>query len=128
MFFKTGQLIDREKNQVVKEHVPTFDWLRLSFLHANALGRLIAVSQRMRTYLATQTKSKAELYDDPESKTQIARFISNYGIDTTDVLLPLEEFATLNEFFFRKLTPASRPIAGLSDGEINFVIFNSSLL
>lgn len=38
-------------------------------------------------------------------------FINFHGIDTSEILDPLESFGNFNEFFFRKLKEGARPIA-----------------
>ncbi|MBO34259.1 MAG: phosphatidylserine decarboxylase [Rhodospirillaceae bacterium] len=44
------------------------------------------------------------------SKESIVSFIEQYGIDTGEILRPLEEFANFNEFFIRELVDGARPI------------------
>lgn len=48
-------------------------------------------------------------YDDPASASQIVDFINFHQLDMSEVLLPLEEFRTFNEFFYRALKPDARP-------------------
>jgi phosphatidylserine decarboxylase len=48
-------------------------------------------------------------YDDPASSSQIQDFINFHQLDMSEVLLPVEQFKTFNEFFYRKLKPGARP-------------------
>jgi len=44
------------------------------------------------------------------SAARIAPFIARYGLDPAEFADPPESFASFNEFFYRKLKPAARPI------------------
>lgn len=46
----------------------------------------------------------------PASAARVLPFIARYGLDPAEFAEPPEAFGSFNEFFFRKLTPASRPI------------------
>lgn len=48
-------------------------------------------------------------FDNPLSKREINSFIKFHQLDMSEVLEPLENFNTFNEFFYRKLKPGSRP-------------------
>ena len=48
--------------------------------------------------------------DRPASRDRVLPFIEKYHLDTREFAAPPESFATFNEFFYRKLKPASRPI------------------
>lgn len=50
--------------------------------------------------------------DRPASRARIAPFIQQFGVDESEFADPPESFRTFNEFFFRKLKPGARPIAG----------------
>lgn len=45
------------------------------------------------------------------SAKTIPGFIKEYGINTDEVLKPLDEFEHFNDFFYRKLKPGARPLA-----------------
>ncbi len=49
--------------------------------------------------------------DRPASRERIAPFIRQFGVDTSEFARKPEEFATFNDFFYRKLKPEARPIA-----------------
>jgi len=46
----------------------------------------------------------------PESAAKIAPFIKRYGLDPADFAAAPDSFRSFNEFFYRKLRPAARPI------------------
>jgi phosphatidylserine decarboxylase len=46
----------------------------------------------------------------PKSAARIDPFIKRYSVDATEFADPPESFASFNEFFYRKLKPAARPI------------------
>lgn len=45
------------------------------------------------------------------SAKEIPSFLSQFELDTTEFLEPVESFQTFNEFFFRKLKPEARPVS-----------------
>jgi phosphatidylserine decarboxylase len=48
--------------------------------------------------------------DQPSTREKIAPFIKQYELDPTEFLTDVKDFASFNEFFFRKLKPEARPI------------------
>lgn len=48
--------------------------------------------------------------DRARSRRKIAPFLEEYELDPREFVLKPEEFANFNEFFFRRLKPAARPI------------------
>lgn len=48
--------------------------------------------------------------DRPRTREKIAPFIEEYGLDADEFLRRPDEFANFNEFFYRQLKPAARPI------------------
>ena len=47
----------------------------------------------------------------PSSASKIEPFIERYGLDPDEFAEPTSSFQSFNEFFYRKLKPAARPIA-----------------
>lgn len=71
-------------------------------------------------------------YDDPSSKSQIVPFIEFHQLDMSEVLLPIEEFKSFNEFFYRALKPGARPCSApdnpriiVSPADCRSVVFNN---
>jgi phosphatidylserine decarboxylase len=46
----------------------------------------------------------------PESAARVAPFIADYGLDPADFANAAESYRSFNEFFYRKLKPAARPV------------------
>lgn len=70
-------------------------------------------------------------YDDPASKSQIVPFIEFHKLDLSEVRLPIEEFKSFNEFFYRALKPGARPCSApdnprivVSPADCRSVVFN----
>ena len=70
-------------------------------------------------------------YDNPISAREIKGFIDFHKLDMSEVLLPVEEFKTFNEFFYRKLKPETRPCTApdnpsiaVSPADCRSVVFN----
>lgn len=57
-------------------------------------------------------------YDDPDSASQIRDFINFHQLDMSEVLLPVEQFKTFNEFFYRKMKPDARPCSAPDDPNV----------
>lgn len=57
--------------------------------------------------------------DRPSTRQKIAPFIANYELDASEFVRDVADFASFNEFFFRELKPAARPI----DPDPNSVVF-----
>lgn len=53
--------------------------------------------------------------DRAKSRQKVQPFIETYGLDPGEFLDDADSFATFNEFFYRKLKPAARPIDAASD-------------
>eukprot|EP00297_Palpitomonas_bilix_P009578 CAMPEP_0113881806 /NCGR_PEP_ID=MMETSP0780_2-20120614/8586_1 /TAXON_ID=652834 /ORGANISM="Palpitomonas bilix" /LENGTH=339 /DNA_ID=CAMNT_0000868715 /DNA_START=283 /DNA_END=1299 /DNA_ORIENTATION=- /assembly_acc=CAM_ASM_000599 len=108
-------IYERRTNNLVEEKVPIKLKTALQFLFGTMLGRCIVLTPHFRSYLKRVTLEKGWRYDAKESKAEIAEFISGYGIDTNDMEKPLDEYETLNEFFYRRLKAEARPIAAKDD-------------
>lgn len=57
--------------------------------------------------------------DQPSTHKKIAPFIEQYGLDPSEFLSDVKDFASFNEFFFRKLKPEARPI----NADVSSVVF-----
>lgn len=58
------------------------------------------------------------LKNRPSSVKEIAPFVEGYGINMNEALLPIEEYHSFNDFFYRKLKQGARPLC--VEGEIAF--------
>lgn len=57
--------------------------------------------------------------DRPGTKSKITPFIQQYDLDASEFAQNVDDFASFNEFFYRKLKPESRPI----DADASSVVF-----
>lgn len=67
-------------------------------------------SRRIKSLLKNASIKQGRKYDSPASVHAIAPFVKFHQLDLSEVLLPLNEFKTFNQFFYRKLKPGARPI------------------
>lgn len=55
------------------------------------------------------------LKNRPSSARSIPSFVKEYGINMEDSLKEMGEFRHFNDFFYRRLKPGARPLAGGED-------------
>lgn len=48
--------------------------------------------------------------DRPSTRKRIAPFVEDYGLDASEFVHSIDDFANFNEFFYRELKPSARPI------------------
>jgi phosphatidylserine decarboxylase len=96
---------DRRTGAVLREHVYAAE--QLEYLYGDRVGKLLlkhVLSRRTFSWLygfAKRTKG---------SRAKIREFIDTLGVDTAEVEKPLDAYASLDEFFSRKLRPGARPV------------------
>lgn len=78
-------------------------------VYETALGRLSLAAMVRRAWFSRVYGWHA---DRRASAAKVGPFIARYGLDVAEFAAPPESYATFNEFFFRKLKPGARPIAG----------------
>ena len=86
---------------------------------------------QVRKLLKSMSVKQGKKYDDPASKAEIPKFIEFHRLDLSEVLLPLDEFKSFNEFFYRALKPDARPCSApnnprivVSPADCRSVVFN----
>lgn len=86
---------------------------------------------QVRKLLKSLSIKQGKKYDDPASKAEIPKFIAFHGLDLSEVRLPLDQFKSFNEFFYRALKPGSRPCSAphnprivVSPADCRSVVFN----
>ncbi|MES2199983.1 MAG: phosphatidylserine decarboxylase, partial [Chlamydiota bacterium] len=103
--------LDRLSKKKVKENVygegflKTFygEGKRSHFLYRVFLPFLVCYPLFSKIYGFIQKSSL--------SKCKVKPFINKFKVKTEEFLLPVEKFASFNDFFIRKLKPEARPIA-----------------
>lgn len=81
-------------------------WLR--FAYERPLGRLFVWALARRSVFSLYYGRKM---NKPVSSLQVLPFIAKYDIDADEFAKSPFDYKTFNEFFYRALTPESRPIA-----------------
>ena len=93
----------RQTGIVAQEKVPGEKWLQ--WLYYNPVGQLSLEALAKRKFLSEWYGSKM---DSPKSAQRITEFISEFQIDMS--IARETQFASFNEFFYRKIKAESRPI------------------
>lgn len=82
--------------------------------------------------LRNMSYKQGRKYDDPASAREIGTFIDFHQLDMSEVLKPVEEFKSFNEFFYRELKPDARPCSApnntkiiVSPADCRSVVFNT---
>lgn len=81
----------------------------LRWAYGNPLGALALHAFVKRPFFSAWYGNRM---DRPESAAKIAPFLDQYGLDVSEFADAPSAFRTFNEFFYRKLKPAARPIEG----------------
>jgi phosphatidylserine decarboxylase len=74
--------------------------------------------QIVKKLLSSLSVKQGKKFDNPASARDIKGFIAFHQLDLSEVLLPLDQFKTFNEFFYRALKPGARPCAGQDDPRV----------
>ena len=96
---------DRYRKQELLEKVYGDKFLRWTY---GTLGGWIALTTMVKR--AWFSHWYGWRMDRPASAKKIAPFIDEYELDPTEFRSGVDEFANFNEFFYRQLKPAARPI------------------
>ncbi len=105
---------NRHTGNLETEQVYGEGFLRWSY--GNPLGALSLAAFVKRPFFS---KWYGQRMDKPESAARVRPFIAQYGLDPADFADLPESYRSFNEFFYRKLKPAARPI----DADESSVVF-----
>ncbi|KAF9997789.1 hypothetical protein BGZ65_006645 [Modicella reniformis] len=110
---------DRTTGVMLEEKIPTFIRLGIRLLYKSPAQKI-----RVGKILANMTGKQGLKFDDPRSKRNIEPFIRfhNLEVHMSEVLEPVKNFKTFNEFFYRKLKPDARILASPGDDRVAFWI------
>jgi len=97
----------RHTGTVETESVYGEGFLRRAY--GNPLGRLTVALAVKRLWFSRWYGWRM---DRPASRKKIAPFIRDYGVDVAEFAEPVECYGCFNEFFYRRLKPEARPVAG----------------
>ncbi|GAA6036505.1 hypothetical protein JCM8097_003538 [Rhodosporidiobolus ruineniae] len=104
---------DRQTGALQEEKMAVYVRLGIRLMYKGMSGNMEGA--RIRRLLDSLTKKQGFKYDSPSSAREIEPFIKFHNLNLEEVLDPLSEFKTFNQFFYRKLKPDARPIADPDD-------------
>lgn len=99
---------DRITGQIQEERMSVYVRLGIRLLY-KGLGGSSMEKKRIRKLLSSMSVKQGKKFDNPASARDIKGFIAFHQLDMSEVLRPLEDFKTFNEFFYRELKPGARP-------------------
>ncbi|KAL1998461.1 hypothetical protein VTN02DRAFT_6128 [Thermoascus thermophilus] len=108
---------DRITGQINEERMSVYVRLGIRLLYKGLKSREME-KKRIRKMLKSLSIKQGKKYDDPASASQIEDFINFHQLDMSEVLLPVDQFKTFNEFFYRALKPGSRPCSAPDNPKI----------
>ncbi|KAI8643087.1 phosphatidylserine decarboxylase-domain-containing protein [Parasitella parasitica] len=98
---------DRLTGQLIDERMSVYVRLGMRLVYKGMRSGI--QSKTAKRILANMSIKQGRRFDNPLSKREINSFIKFHQLDMSEVLEPMENFNTFNEFFYRKLKPGSRP-------------------
>nr|POE49218.1 phosphatidylserine decarboxylase proenzyme 3 [Quercus suber] len=108
---------DRLTGMINEERMSVYVRLGIRLLYKGLKSREME-KKKARKLLRSLSFKQGRKYDDPASAAQIPGFVNFHQLDMGEVLLPLNEFKTFNEFFYRALKPSARPCSAPDDPNI----------
>ncbi|KAF1350702.1 phosphatidylserine decarboxylase-domain-containing protein [Delphinella strobiligena] len=121
---------DRITGQINEERMSVYVRLGIRLLYKGLKSNSME-KKRIRKLLRSLSFKQGRKYDDPASAAQITGFVNFHQLDMSEVLRPISEFKTFNEFFYRQLKPTARPCSAperpdviTSPADCRSVVFN----
>ena len=106
------KVLDRRTNQLIYEQMPSYHKYGMRLLFRGSLQRSIMDRKAIKKFFAHETIRLGKAFNDPKSCKHIPTFVKTYQINLNELLKPnIEDYETLNEFFYRKLKSNARTIA-----------------
>ncbi|HVZ65066.1 MAG TPA: archaetidylserine decarboxylase [Opitutaceae bacterium] len=97
---------DRYTRAIATEEIYGGNWLR--FAYENPAGRLFVWLLVRRAFFS---RWYGRQMNKKESAFRIIPFVAKYGLNADEFAKTVFDYKTFNEFFYRALKPAARPIA-----------------
>jgi phosphatidylserine decarboxylase len=121
---------DRGSGLIVQENIPTYLKAAMRLFYRTSGGRLL-LNKALGT-LKAMTERQGRAMDNPKSRENIPSFIKTHNLNVDEMLLPLDQFKTFNEFFYRKLKPGARivdepdnPNVAVSPADSRMMVFRT---
>ncbi|KAJ1965932.1 phosphatidylserine decarboxylase [Dispira parvispora] len=125
-------VINRQEGTQEEEKIPAYIRVGIRLLYRNIGSKSTAQQRKVRDILRSLSVKQGMKYDDPASARQIPSFIKFHNLNLDEVLLPLDQFKSFNEFFYRQLKPGARinpfpdnPHVALSPADCRLMVFNT---
>jgi len=103
-------IIDRTTGLTLREFIPSYIRTAMKLMYRSFLGSAAVKSGVVIKMLQHMSAEQGKVMDSHKSKQKIPSFVKTYDLNTAELLKPLEEFTTFNDFFYRRLKPGARPI------------------
>ncbi|KAI8050437.1 phosphatidylserine decarboxylase-domain-containing protein [Syncephalis plumigaleata] len=111
-------VLDRATGQLIEEKMPTYIRMGIRMLYQSIGSKTTVESKSIRNLFASLSIKQGKKFTNPESVRDIAPFIEFHQLNVNEIADPLDSFANFNEFFYRKLKPGARHIAGRNDPRV----------
>ena len=98
----------RDSGELLEEKMQVYVRLGIRLLYQGAYGQMSGA--RVRRMLYNMSIKQGRKFDAPSSTKFILPFITFHGINTDEMLVPVDAFTTFNEFFCRKIKMELRPV------------------
>ncbi|CAK9015896.1 unnamed protein product, partial [Durusdinium trenchii] len=108
ILWRFAEVLDRETGKVFEEVIPGPVWSILKGLYATSACGVVA-AHPFRCCLRRITQHAGRKMRSPSSKKDIQKFVDVYRIDLDEVLLPLEKFVSMNDFFYTRAEASGSP-------------------
>ncbi|KAL8659949.1 MAG: hypothetical protein Q9226_000171 [Calogaya cf. arnoldii] len=108
---------DRLTGQINEERMSVYVRLGIRLLYKGLKSRDME-KKRIRKLLRNLSFKQGRKYDDPSSVRDIQSFVNFHQLDMSEVLKPIDQFKSFNEFFYRELKPNARPCSAPDDPRI----------
>lgn len=109
---------DRVTGFIQEEKMNVYVRLGIRVLYKGIRSSKNMEARKTRSMLKNLSIKQGIKYDNPTSAEAIPAFIKFHQLNMDEVLEPLENFATFNEFFYRKLKPGARPVDAPEENRI----------
>lgn len=111
---------DRAGRRVVEEAISPVLNMALRNMYQSKVGRALMQHSGVSKRLLALSVKEGNFRDSADSAKEIEPFVESFRgqIDVEDAELPLKDYKTFNQFFYRKLKPGSRPVASPEDPDI----------